>query len=707
MFFVKLKFENNNLMKKLLSLLFFIVAINLSSQIPAYYNDVNLNLNGNSLKNELATKITSTHQNFLSYTPGVWDALRQTDLDLNNSNNVTLIYGYSNTDGNYVTDKTRSKNANGGSAGTQWNREHVYPKSLGTPNLGTSGAGADAHSLRAADITFNSQRGSKKFADGSGNAGDSSGGWYPGNEWKGDVARMMMYMYLRYGNQCLPKNVGIGSSVASDANMLQLFLEWNVEDPVSNFEKQRNPALESIQGNRNPFIDNPAFATKIWGGPQAQDLFGNSNGGGNGSGGNSSELFISEYIEGSSNNKAIEIANISGSTINLSGYSLRKTTNGNNSFGSAYNLSGQLANGKVFVIANSNATTTIKNKANVTSSSAIVTFNGNDAVALFKNNTLIDVIGNPASSSNVIQNVTLQRKSSATSPNTSYTASEWNRLNIDTSSGLGNFNSGGSSSTVSVLTSSNFETGWDNWIDGGSDATRYSGSRAYEGSYAIRLRDNSSSSTMTSSSFNVSSFDTIEVDFYFYAYSMENREDFWLRYYDGNSWRTIKSWARGTDFNNSTFYNAKVTINKSDYNFASNAKFRFQTDASSNNDFIYIDKVKITGISGVASKSKIQTKKFELKEISYLNTDDFHSLENTIKLYPNPVEGNTLNIKFYNNDEEERDNLKYRIISLIGKELYKGTLHNNLIKITSLKAGIYLLEVNNNGEKTIQKFIKK
>ncbi len=706
MFFVKLKFENNNLMKKLLSLLFFIVAINLSSQIPAYYNGVNLNLNGNSLKNELATKITSTHQNFLSYTPGVWDALRQTDLDLNNSNNVTLIYGYSDTDGNYVTDKTRSKNANGGSAGTQWNREHVYPKSLGTPNLGTSGAGADAHSLRAADITFNSQRGSKKFADGSGNAGDSSGGWYPGNEWKGDVARMMMYMYLRYGNQCLPKNVGIGSSVASDANMLQLFLEWNVEDPVSDFEKQRNPALENIQGNRNPFIDNPAFATKIWGGPQAEDLFGNSNGGGNGNGGSSSELFISEYIEGSSNNKAIEIANLSGSTINLSTYSLRKTTNGNNSFGSTYNLSGQLANGKVFVIANSNASTTIKNKANITTSNAIVTFNGNDAIALFKNNTLIDVVGNPSSSSNVIQNITLQRKSSATSPNTSYTASEWNRLNIDTSSGLGNFNSGGSSSSVSVLTSSNFETGWDNWIDGGSDATRYSGSRAHEGSYAIRLRDNSSSSTMTSNSFNVSSFDTIEIDFYFYAYSMENREDFWLRYYDGNSWRTIESWARGTDFNNSTFYNAKVTINKSDYNFASNAKFRFQTDASSNNDFIYIDKVKITGISGVVSKSKIQTKKFKLKEISYLNTDDFHSLENTIKLYPNPVEGNTLNIKFYN-DEEERNNIKYRIISLIGKELYKGTLQNNLIKITSLKAGIYLLEINNYGERSIQKFIKK
>ena len=201
----------------------------------------------------------------------MWNALKQTDLDPNDPSKVLLIYGYSDTDGNYVTDRTRSKDASGGTAGTQWNREHIYPKSLGNPNLGTSGPGADAHHIRPADISFNSQRSSKKFAAGSGNAGDVTGGWYPGDEWKGDVARMMMYMYLRYGSQCLPTNVGTGSAMASDANMLSLFIQWNVEDPVSDFEKQRNPILEGLQGNRNPFIDNPAFATQIWGGAQAAD----------------------------------------------------------------------------------------------------------------------------------------------------------------------------------------------------------------------------------------------------------------------------------------------------------------------------------------------------------------------------------------------------------------------------------------------------
>ncbi|WP_440066460.1 endonuclease [Tenacibaculum discolor] len=121
-------------------LLFFLLIASLSifSQVPSYYNDVNLNLSGSALKNELATKIINTHTTNLSYTPGVWNALKQTDLDPNDPSKVLLIYGYSDTDGNYVTDRTRDKDANGGTAGTQWNREHVYAKSLGNPNLGTS-----------------------------------------------------------------------------------------------------------------------------------------------------------------------------------------------------------------------------------------------------------------------------------------------------------------------------------------------------------------------------------------------------------------------------------------------------------------------------------------------------------------------------------------------------------------------------------------
>ena len=246
---------------------------NIPSELATYYNDVDFSLTGASLKDELATKITSTHATFLSYTPGVWEAVKKSDLDPTDDSKVLLIYGYDDNDGNYVTDRSRRKNENGGDAGSEWNREHVYPKSLGNPNLGTQGAGSDAHHLRPCDITFNSQRSNKKFATGSGNAGSVSNGWYPGDEWKGDVARMMMYMYLRYGNQCLPKNVANGSVASSDSNMINLLLEWNEEDPVSEFEKNRNNVIADEQGNRNPIIDNPYLATVIWGGNSAENTW--------------------------------------------------------------------------------------------------------------------------------------------------------------------------------------------------------------------------------------------------------------------------------------------------------------------------------------------------------------------------------------------------------------------------------------------------
>jgi endonuclease I len=250
----------------------------------AYYDDVNLSLSGIALKNELANKITSTHSNSLSYNEAR-EALKIIDLVPDQGTYVYLVYGFSNdlcptSSENDNDHKRRNKSDFGGGSTCEWNREHTYPKSVGTPNLGTSGPGADAHMLRACDVQRNSQRGSKPFRDATGNSHIvNTNYWYPGDEWKGDMARMMMYMYLRYGNQCKPSNVGFGSTVSNDAFMVQLFLEWNTEDPVSDYEKNRNNYLENSsntygQGNRNPFIDNPYLATRIWGGPEAEDIWG-------------------------------------------------------------------------------------------------------------------------------------------------------------------------------------------------------------------------------------------------------------------------------------------------------------------------------------------------------------------------------------------------------------------------------------------------
>lgn len=254
-------------MKK--SLLFLVVCLlgpNVYAQ-QAYYNDVDLNLTGLNLKNELATKITSTHTNFLSYAEA-YQIIKDTDEDISNTSNVILFY----------TGQSVFQNSTiGGGNSTNpeiWNREHTFAQSHGTPDIGTSGPGSDVHNLRACDAGVNNARASKLFATGTGNNGNVGANYYPGDTYRGDVARIMMYMYVRYGTQCLPTNAGIGSSASTPDDMIDLFLTWNAEDPVSPIEAQRNTILQTEQGNRNPFIDNPYLATIIWGGMAAEDIWG-------------------------------------------------------------------------------------------------------------------------------------------------------------------------------------------------------------------------------------------------------------------------------------------------------------------------------------------------------------------------------------------------------------------------------------------------
>ncbi|WP_298262607.1 endonuclease, partial [uncultured Lutibacter sp.] len=267
-------------------ILFFVTTSFFGQQIPSYYNGLDFSKTGNELFLELSGRITSTHTGipYTSSSTDVWDACKLADEDPDISTNVLLIYGFDDADGDVTTDRSRNKDLQdtGGTTGT-WNREHVFAKSLANPNLGTDepGPGTDVHNLRPADTQRNSTRSNRKFTDGSGEASyvAANGGWYPGNEWKGDVARIIMYMYTRYhGNgtqssetNCLPINVAFGTVNAIDANMIDLFLKWNVEDPVSPFEANRNEVLAGIQGNRNPYIDNPYLATLIWGGLVAED----------------------------------------------------------------------------------------------------------------------------------------------------------------------------------------------------------------------------------------------------------------------------------------------------------------------------------------------------------------------------------------------------------------------------------------------------
>ncbi|MBP0903330.1 endonuclease [Mariniflexile gromovii] len=249
------------------------------ANLQSYYSGIDFNKTGTNLFDDLAVTTASKHTNYISYSD-VWEADKITDEDPANSNNVLLIYGYNDNDGNYITDRSRSKTLNGGTQGTDWNREHTFPNSLASPKLEDSGTNvppyADAHNLRPSDVRMNNNRGNLLFASGSGNAGNVSGNWYPGDEWKGDVARIIMYMYLRYGTQCKPSYTAVGTTNSVDSNMINLLLQWNAEDQVSTIEDNRNTYHGNAsntygQGNRNPFIDNPYLATVIWGGTVAQN----------------------------------------------------------------------------------------------------------------------------------------------------------------------------------------------------------------------------------------------------------------------------------------------------------------------------------------------------------------------------------------------------------------------------------------------------
>ena len=248
-----------------------------------------------------------------------------------------------------------------------------------------------------------------------------------------------------------------------------------------------------------------------------------------------------------------------------------------------------------------------------------------------------------------------------------------------------------------------FESGWDGWQDGGSDCYRYSGSRSWEGSYSIRLRDNSGTvSAMTSSAYDVSGYSALEIEFYFYPNSMENGEDFFVRYYDGSSWSTVASYASGTDFNNNTFYTATVTLSSADYNFASNAKFRFQCDASANADRVYIDQVSVTGIGSgsrlAGESSQTITPIRSVSEAKLAGNED----EDGFSAYPNPA---NLDMTIVSEDNINR----LKVFSITGKLLIDRKVDNTqtVLDVSRFKSGIYMISIETEEEVMTKKFIKQ
>ncbi|MFD9704098.1 endonuclease I family protein [Lentzea sp. NPDC059081] len=215
---------------------------------------------GTALKSALNGIIKN--QTKLSYDQ-VWDALKSTDQDPANSNNVILLY----------SGRSQAKSANGGGV-DDWNREHVWAKSHG--DFGTAtGPGTDVHHLRPEDVSVNSARGNLDFDNGGSAVAEAPGSYADGDSFeprdavKGDVARMLFYMAVRYegndGYVNLEVNNSVSNGTAPYMGKLSVLKQWSQQDPPDAFEKRRNQVIfDSFQHNRNPFIDHPEWVAAIW-----------------------------------------------------------------------------------------------------------------------------------------------------------------------------------------------------------------------------------------------------------------------------------------------------------------------------------------------------------------------------------------------------------------------------------------------------------
>lgn len=224
--------------------------INNDVEYTGYYADAN-DLEGTNLKKALRT-IISTGFKGISY-GDLRYKLPITDAALDDSSKMLLLFSHHEVEAKW-------------DSATTWNREHVWPKSKGWFN--EDGAGCDIHHIRPENVSVNSIHGNLPYGEVSNGtavkccgeivAYKTSSYFEPLDDFKGDVARIIFYLLVRYSQSD-------SYPITNVAQSLNMLLEWHESDPVDDFEIARNERSYSIQNNRNPFIDHPEFAAMIWG----------------------------------------------------------------------------------------------------------------------------------------------------------------------------------------------------------------------------------------------------------------------------------------------------------------------------------------------------------------------------------------------------------------------------------------------------------
>lgn len=240
-----------------------------SSTAPTGYYVTLEGLSGTTLKQAIQDIIANPSVVHAHNYGDIIEILKTADQNPKNSNEVWLMY----------VEQSRSKlefQDTGINTG-KWNREHIYPQSRGGFTDGTESisdginvwlptdandilAGhADAHHLRAEDGAENSLRSNKDYGLTGYNGPSGTAG-----SWKGDVARSVFYMAVRY-NALSVVNGDIADTTVGQLGDLASLLTWNSLDPSDDFEMNRNNYIYTWQVNRNPFIDYPDLANYIWG----------------------------------------------------------------------------------------------------------------------------------------------------------------------------------------------------------------------------------------------------------------------------------------------------------------------------------------------------------------------------------------------------------------------------------------------------------
>lgn len=272
-------------MKKFLCLIILLPYFSFA-QIPAGYYDGTAGLSSFHLKSKLKEIISKKNINWNYGDLPEWYKITDRDLWYENDSTILDIYAENPTgiDPYNYTYEVPSLISGAGEEGLGWNREHIFSQSFFYSNYPMY---ADLHFIVPTDARVNQRRSNLPFAEvGSSTTFTSLNGslvglsvtpgytltvFEPIDEFKGDIARMLLYVAVRYenfmpyfqfDNNRSPFQYNYEKAIKDW--MLPLLMTWHNDDPVSPRELYRNNKIYELQGNRNPFIDHPEWVSNIW-----------------------------------------------------------------------------------------------------------------------------------------------------------------------------------------------------------------------------------------------------------------------------------------------------------------------------------------------------------------------------------------------------------------------------------------------------------